>query len=383
MCIGFGSSNKKKVLFGCLPLRESWSFGEREARDIRGVLRNCKGDVLFMFFKQGVKDSNEAEALAILEAFRIYLIVKNNSSNAILWVNSHEERQWTFKLYFNEIKTLLVSMKATFCYMNRSTNGMTNVLANQGFVRASAFRHLFCILCFYSAIFLCLHFLVLFGLLVISNVWSPLFMNIWLCYCFKKKEITPEWCSNCNPVLNILLKNLQKNKTRWNTNYSNRNIELINICLCRGIEQPVHPPRVAWIYQNSWWKNHALFSLFSFEMVKEINTYITVQTHEAFHQQTAHRVSYNVYFLPSRSFIHWLQFCRKAIQCFLEPARNTNSEHLRCSPSQEKENIKTNALPKKKSKQGIMHHQLLVFLALIRHMRQILNMQLSFANAQR
>lgn len=67
--------------------------GEREARDIRGVLRNCKGDVLFMFFKQGVKDSNEAEALAILEAFRIYLIVKNNSPNAIWWVNSHEERQ--------------------------------------------------------------------------------------------------------------------------------------------------------------------------------------------------------------------------------------------------------------------------------------------------
>ena len=61
---------------------------------IGGVLRNCNGDVLFMFSKYvWVCDSNEAEVLVILESLRYFLrhyhgnlIVESDSSNAVSWV---------------------------------------------------------------------------------------------------------------------------------------------------------------------------------------------------------------------------------------------------------------------------------------------------------
>ena len=54
--------------------------------------------MLFMFSKNvGIKESNEAEVLAILEALRIFsstfkesLIVESDSSNAIRWVSKVE-----------------------------------------------------------------------------------------------------------------------------------------------------------------------------------------------------------------------------------------------------------------------------------------------------
>ena len=58
---------------------------------IGGVLRNHKGEIIYMFSKHvGIKDSNEAEVLAILEALLIYrssyhqsLILESDSPNAI------------------------------------------------------------------------------------------------------------------------------------------------------------------------------------------------------------------------------------------------------------------------------------------------------------
>lgn len=39
---------------------------------IRGVLKNHKGEVIYLFFKHvGIKDSNEADVMAILEALHI------------------------------------------------------------------------------------------------------------------------------------------------------------------------------------------------------------------------------------------------------------------------------------------------------------------------
>lgn len=64
---------------------------------IGGVLRNHKGDVLYMFSKHvGIKDSNAAEVLAILEALCIYLSyylfllwrLESDSANAISWMKS-------------------------------------------------------------------------------------------------------------------------------------------------------------------------------------------------------------------------------------------------------------------------------------------------------
>lgn len=69
---------------------------------IGGVLRNEKGEVLYMFSKHGrVKDSNEVEVLVILETFRIYswkeilpmLFLKMNSSQGSPW-KFHFFVQW-------------------------------------------------------------------------------------------------------------------------------------------------------------------------------------------------------------------------------------------------------------------------------------------------
>lgn len=65
--------------------------------ELGGVLRNQNGEVLYMFSKHlGIKDSNEAEMMAILEALCIYRdtfqfnhIVENNSINAISWARTY------------------------------------------------------------------------------------------------------------------------------------------------------------------------------------------------------------------------------------------------------------------------------------------------------
>lgn len=66
--------------------------------EVGGVLRNQNGEVLYMFSKHlGIKDSNEAEMMAILEALCIYCdtfqfnhIVENDSINAISWARNTE-----------------------------------------------------------------------------------------------------------------------------------------------------------------------------------------------------------------------------------------------------------------------------------------------------
>ena len=78
---------------------------------IRGVLRNNKGEVIFLFTRNvGMKESNEAEVLAILQALQIFsssfqgrLIVESDSSNAISWVTSQSVRSWQFHFLFMEI----------------------------------------------------------------------------------------------------------------------------------------------------------------------------------------------------------------------------------------------------------------------------------------
>ena len=114
--------------------------GKLGPADIGGVLRNGKGEVLFMFSKNvGIKESNEAKVLAILEALRIFsftlkenLIVESDSSNAIRWVSKVERGPWRFQYYLNEIKALSSSIKVSFSHICRSADGMVNSLAKQG-----------------------------------------------------------------------------------------------------------------------------------------------------------------------------------------------------------------------------------------------------------
>ena len=67
-----------------------------------------------MFFKHvGIKDSDEVEVLAILEALRIYqtiyqqnVIVESDSANGISWVKSMEG-PWKMEFLLNEIDLLV------------------------------------------------------------------------------------------------------------------------------------------------------------------------------------------------------------------------------------------------------------------------------------
>ena len=78
------------------------------------MLRNRKGKVLLMFFKNvGVCNSNVAEVLAILEGLTLFstiysgaLLMESGSSNAIAWVPNKKANLWRFQFHFNEIREL-------------------------------------------------------------------------------------------------------------------------------------------------------------------------------------------------------------------------------------------------------------------------------------
>lgn len=103
------------------------------------VSRNHKGEVLHLFSKHvEIKDSNEAELLAILEALHIFntlyqnlLIVERDSSNAISWVNSFFG-PWKMQFYLNEIRLLASPSPVSFQHISRSANSMAACLAKQG-----------------------------------------------------------------------------------------------------------------------------------------------------------------------------------------------------------------------------------------------------------
>ena len=76
VCMGCSAPKVKKSVFWNLPRRGMLKLnvdgavrGKSGPAGIGGVLRNDKGEVLLMFSKSvGIRDSNEAEVLAILEA---------------------------------------------------------------------------------------------------------------------------------------------------------------------------------------------------------------------------------------------------------------------------------------------------------------------------
>ena len=75
------------------------------------MLRNCKGEVLFMFSKNvGICDLNEAKVLAILKGLRLFarryigaLVGKIDSSNAITWY-------LTKKIFLGKFNSLLMKL---------------------------------------------------------------------------------------------------------------------------------------------------------------------------------------------------------------------------------------------------------------------------------
>ena len=96
-CLKMGAMEKKSILSWCSPPCGVLKFnvdgvtnGKPGLAGIGGVLRNHKGEVLYMFSKHiGIKDSNEVEVMTIYHtSFHHYLIVESDSANAISWVKS-------------------------------------------------------------------------------------------------------------------------------------------------------------------------------------------------------------------------------------------------------------------------------------------------------
>ena len=81
-CLKKSKLKKKRKVSWCITLTstrvlkfnvDGVARGKQGLASIGGVLRNHKGEVMYMFSKHvGIKDSNEAEVLVILEALRIY-----------------------------------------------------------------------------------------------------------------------------------------------------------------------------------------------------------------------------------------------------------------------------------------------------------------------
>lgn len=99
---------------------------------IGGVLRNSNGEVLLLFSKNvGVKESNEAKVLVILEALQFLLhhlqaklIVESDSTNAVMWASHFDSRPQRFQFLFNEIIELSSSLDVCFCLVIRLANSL-------------------------------------------------------------------------------------------------------------------------------------------------------------------------------------------------------------------------------------------------------------------
>lgn len=94
-----------------------------------------------MFSKHvGVKNSNEREILAILEALFAFivdssglvsLIVESDSTNAVSWPRTLRG-PWNMQFYFNKMSDLSTGCCISFQHISRSANEMVDTLAKQG-----------------------------------------------------------------------------------------------------------------------------------------------------------------------------------------------------------------------------------------------------------
>ena len=80
----------------------------------------------------GIKNPNEVEDLAILEALHIYstsylygLIVESDSANAISWVK-YFRGPWKMQFLLNKSHHLVSLSQVSFQYIDRSVNGMAD-----------------------------------------------------------------------------------------------------------------------------------------------------------------------------------------------------------------------------------------------------------------
>lgn len=121
--------------------------GKLEPTSIVGVLRSDKRAMLIKFSKSmAIKNSNKAKVMAILKALRmlddvynVKLVMKSDSSNAIVWISTSSGDLWRFHFILKEIKFLFSMIQVKLSRVLHSVNAMEDSLANQGLERPSPF----------------------------------------------------------------------------------------------------------------------------------------------------------------------------------------------------------------------------------------------------
>ena len=116
---------------------------------IGGVIRDYKGQVLFVFSKCiGIADSNLAEFMAVINAlFYVVnanfdllpdIILENDSKAVISWVNNVLDSPWKYNNLFNKLQNLCLGLgKISFVHIFREANHFADFVAKTGVHRTS------------------------------------------------------------------------------------------------------------------------------------------------------------------------------------------------------------------------------------------------------
>ena len=124
------------------------STGEPGNAGIGGVLRVHKGVVQCMYISipVGIKDSNEAELIAVIRALELSstreectgkrIIIESDSTNVINRMIKESNRPWKFYVIFILASRFSSGLRLVkYSNILREGNSMTDALAKQGFTR--------------------------------------------------------------------------------------------------------------------------------------------------------------------------------------------------------------------------------------------------------
>ncbi|XVE65734.1 hypothetical protein DITRI_Ditri08aG0023100 [Diplodiscus trichospermus] len=110
-----------------------WAKWGKTRSGIGGVLRDHLGKERIRFSKSiGVEDSNEAELMAIREAFILFatsrwvqscsLIIESDSTNAVNWILKPKEAPWRLRKFINYIENLKALIRDWSVVIPRESN---------------------------------------------------------------------------------------------------------------------------------------------------------------------------------------------------------------------------------------------------------------------
>ena len=116
---------------------------------IGGVIRDCKGQVLFVFSKSiEIDDSNFAVLMTVVDALSyvvsanfdllLDIILESDSKTVISWLNNVLDSPWKYKNLLNKLQNLYLDLgKNSFIHVFRKTNHFTDSFAKMGIHRTS------------------------------------------------------------------------------------------------------------------------------------------------------------------------------------------------------------------------------------------------------